>query len=39
MLLKRYLHQRGSQGSFGEFVNALDDEQLARFAAPVGGSR
>jgi sulfite reductase (ferredoxin) len=39
LLLRRYLRQRGSQTSFGEFVNALDDEQLARFAAPTGGPR
>ena len=35
----RYQQQRGTHTSFGAFVNALDDEQLARFAAPVGGSR
>jgi hypothetical protein len=39
LLITRYLQQRGSRTSFGEFVNGLDDEQLARFAAPVGGSR
>ena len=38
-LLKRYQQQRGSHTSFGGFVNAMDDEQLARFAAPDGGSR
>jgi sulfite reductase (ferredoxin) len=38
-LVRRYLHQRGPAPSFGEFVNALDDEQLARFAAPTGGAR
>ena len=38
-LLRRYQRQRGSQRSFGEFVNALDDEQLARFAAPDGAAR
>ena len=39
LLLTRYLQQRGTHASFGAFVNALDDAQLARFAAPVGGSR
>jgi sulfite reductase (ferredoxin) len=38
-LVRRYQQQRGSRRSFGEFVNALDDEQLARFAAPDGGAR
>ena len=35
LLLTRYQQQRGTHTSFGAFVNALDDEQLARFAAPV----
>jgi sulfite reductase (ferredoxin) len=39
LLLTRYQQQRGTHTSFGAFVNALDDGQLARFAAPVGGSR
>ena len=39
LLLTRYQQQRGTHTSFGAFVNALDDEQLARFAAPVGGAR
>jgi len=39
LLLTRYQQQRGTHASFGAFVNALNDEQLARFAAPVGGSR
>ena len=39
LLLSRYLQQRGPRTSFGAFVNGLDDEQLARFAAPAGGSR
>ena len=38
-LLRRYQQQRGAQRSFGEFVNALDNEELARFAAPDGGAR
>jgi sulfite reductase (ferredoxin) len=38
-LVRRYQQQRGSRRSFGEFVNALDDEQLARFAATDGGAR
>jgi len=33
-LLKRYERRRGSHPSFSSFVNALDDGQLARFAAP-----
>jgi sulfite reductase (ferredoxin) len=33
-LLKRYERQKGPNASFGDFVNGLDDEQLARFADP-----
>jgi sulfite reductase (ferredoxin) len=39
LLLTRYQQQRGTHTSFGAFVNGLDDEQLARFAAPLGGAR
>ncbi len=34
MLLRRYEHQRGTHASFSAFVNGLDDDELARFAAP-----
>jgi sulfite reductase (ferredoxin) len=37
-LLRRYEHQRDGQRSFGEFVNGLDDDGLARFARPRGGA-
>ncbi len=33
-LLTRYQRQRGTHASFASYVNALDDEELARFAAP-----
>jgi sulfite reductase (ferredoxin) len=33
-LLRRYLRDRGAQGSFSTFVNGLDAEALARFAEP-----
>jgi sulfite reductase (ferredoxin) len=33
-LLTRYQRQRGTHPSFSSFVNAMDDAQLTRFAAP-----
>jgi sulfite reductase (ferredoxin) len=37
-LVRRYEHQRDGQRSFGEFVNDLDDDGLARFARPTGSA-
>jgi sulfite reductase (ferredoxin) len=34
VLLRRYLHDRDGATSFSQYVNALDDDALARFAAP-----
>ena len=33
-LLTRYQRQRGTHTSFSSYVNALDDQELTRFAAP-----
>jgi len=34
-LIRRYLAHRNGERSFGEYVNALDDKALARFAEPA----
>jgi sulfite reductase (ferredoxin) len=37
LLLRRYERQRGAGDTFSSFVNALDADALARFAAPSNG--
>jgi sulfite reductase (ferredoxin) len=37
VLLERYIHNGGDAETFSDFVNALDDEQFARFAEPPSG--
>ncbi len=37
-LLHRYERQRGTHPTFSSFVNAMDDAELARFAAPEVGA-